>query len=86
MPKIIISRKAEKQLKELKSTSYFDNIIDFLEKLQDNPFPKGFDIAKVKQDQSIRVRFGKYRLFYGLNKKEDSIEVYSISLRKKAYK
>lgn len=71
---------------DLKGTNYFDNMVNFLEKLQDSPFPKGYDIEKVKRDNSIRVRFRKYRLFYGINKKEGTIEVYNISLRKKAYK
>ncbi len=56
-------KKAKKQLFELKNTNYFRNIMDFLDKLQENPFPKGYDIVKVRRDQTIRVRFGKYRLF-----------------------
>ena len=75
-----------KQLKELKGTSYYDKIMSFLRELQNNPFPKGYDIAKVKKDQSIRMRIGKYRLFYQINKKMESIEVLTIELRKKAYK
>ena len=86
MTKIVLSKKAERQLKELQGTSYFSNIIDFIEKLYETPFPKGFDIKKVKRDQSIRVRFGRYRLIYVLNKKEEIIEISSIILRKKAFK
>lgn len=86
MPKVLISKKAKKQLVALKRTSYFEKILDLLEELQENPFPKGYDIEKVRKDKTIRVRIGKYRLFYGINKKEDNIEVYSINLRKKAYK
>ena len=86
MSEIIVSKKAQKQLKELKSTTHFDGMINFIRELQNNPFPKGYDIAKVKKDKSIRVRFGKYRLFYQINKKENRIEVLAIELRKKAYK
>ena len=75
-----------KQLKNLKGTKYYENMRGFIRELDDNNFPKGFDIIKVKKDQSIRVRFGKYRLFYEIDKKEDVIIVLHISLRKKAYK
>ena len=86
MPRVIISKNAMKQLKNLKGTKYYENMRGFIRELDDNNFPKGFDIIKVKKDQSIRVRFGKYRLFYEIDKKEDVIIVHHISLRKKAYK
>ena len=86
MLKVIIAKKAKKQLMKLKGTSYFERIIEFLEKLQEKPFPKGYDIEKVKGEQTIRVRFGKYRLFYEIEKKRDRAEVYAINLRKTAYK
>lgn len=86
MTKIVFSKKAKKQLEKLQGTSYFTSIVDFVEKLYETPFPKGFDIKKVKTDQSIRVIIGNYRLIYLLNKDENKIEISAIILRKEAYK
>ena len=87
MFEIVIHKKFSTKLKEMEKPVLY-KIADLFENLRVNPIPwKKFDIKKIKGEENIyRVRIGKYRLIYFVDKSNKRIHVLKIETREKAYR
>ncbi len=82
--KVEITHKAHKDLRNI-STKYRERILDNLENLGESPFSG--DVKKVKGMKGIyRRRVGDYRIFFSMDKSRETVTVYNISHRGKAYR
>ena len=82
-----VFKEAERWFKE----AQIKKLLEFLKALEEHPIPSGFDIRRVKGMeikgmQVYALRIGKYRIFYGVNWKENKIYVAKIEPRGRAYK
>jgi len=82
---IFLTKKVVKELKKLPKREK-KRILDNLKLLRDFGFTSKLDIKKLKgYKDSYRLRIGKYRILFELEK-PNTIIVYSILHRRKAYK
>jgi mRNA interferase RelE/StbE len=80
---ILLSRSAEKFLKELPRNIYL-KISHDIEKLADNPRPHGCKKLKGNREE-WRIRIGDYRIIYNIDDDIVTIEVVRIGHRKDVY-
>jgi mRNA interferase RelE/StbE len=85
--KVIAHRRVHKFLSNLKDENLKDTIITHIEKLQDYPITlKEMDIEKIKGlEKTFRIRIGKYRIIFHVDKTEKTIYITHAEARKKAY-
>jgi len=83
---VVVTKDFKKDLDSIKNPKLRDRIINMLKELEN--FPQCLlDIKKVKGEKDVfRIRIGKYRIFFRLDKKERRIIVLSIAHRGRAYK
>ncbi|MHC1624192.1 MAG: type II toxin-antitoxin system RelE family toxin [Candidatus Methanospirareceae archaeon] len=80
---INIKKSAKKDLDALDDKTYI-RIDREIQRLRDDPFPR--DVKKLRGGGNrYRIREGKYRILYEVNKKNKTIVIYRIKLRKVAY-
>lgn len=82
MYQIIISEKAENQLKKL-DKQIQKRIISILERIRINP---EHYVVKLVGEQGYKLRVGDYRVFLDIDKKNLLILIIKIGHRKKIYK
>ncbi len=84
---VLVHKKVAKNLKDLPEihTNKFVGLIDVL---TSNPFPwKQFDLKKIEgSEDTYRIRFGKYRVIYYVDKRQKKIHVLKFEIRGKVYK
>jgi len=87
MFKVLIHKKSIKRLKEMEKSS-LKKIANLIEMLEVNPIPwKYFDVKKIEGEKdTYRVRIGKYRIIYFVDRNNKIIHVLKIEKRGKAYK
>ncbi|MEA2053850.1 MAG: type II toxin-antitoxin system RelE/ParE family toxin [Candidatus Thermoplasmatota archaeon] len=84
MYKVIFSKKAASFVKNLRK-GYRNKIKDVVEILRENPF--GHPYKKIRGETNIyRIRIGKYRVLYELNKPESKIIIIKVDKRDKMYR
>ncbi|MGB9854197.1 MAG: type II toxin-antitoxin system RelE family toxin [Candidatus Bathyarchaeales archaeon] len=86
--KITIHRRIQKFIKELKNENIKNALIQALTKLENYPIIlREMDIEKIKGlERAFRIRIGKYRIIFYVDKTEKTIYVTRVETRKKAYK
>jgi len=82
-----VFREAKKRLKQ----AHIEKLSDFIEALKVDPcspFPQGYDVRRIKSSEAplYAVRFGKYRVMYGVDWDSKTIYVFKIKPRDSAYK
>lgn len=80
--KIVLSKKAQKQLDKLSDTIAFP-IIDQIKLLSANPRPNG--VKKLKDREGYRIRIGNFRVIYEIIDSLLIIDVITIAHRKDVY-
>jgi mRNA interferase RelE/StbE len=84
MYKVVLSKKAEKQLDDIPNPYYW-SIRERLKKLQYNPRPGGFRKLAGYQDL-YRIRISHYRIIYSIYDDVLKVEVINIDHRKQIYR
>jgi len=86
--KVIAHRRVHKFLKELKDENLKNKIKDAITKLEDYPLVlREMDIEKIKGLKRVfRIRIGKYRVIFFVDKTERTIYVTHAKIRKRIYK
>jgi mRNA interferase RelE/StbE len=83
--KILLHRKAESSLVRL-DASIRKHIVEGLRQLEDFPSTK-LDIVKIAgEENTFRLRVGKYRALFKIYEKEGVIVIVNLDLRKRAYR
>ncbi len=83
--KVLLHRKAESVLGKLDANSR-KRITDKLRELEDFPSTK-LDIVKIAgEEDTFRLRIGKYRALFKIYERENIIVVANLGLRKKVYR
>ncbi|MEM1514365.1 MAG: type II toxin-antitoxin system RelE/ParE family toxin [Candidatus Thermoplasmatota archaeon] len=87
MFEVFIHKKFAKKLKEIEKP-FLERIANFLDTLKEEPVPwRKFDIKKIEGEKNTyRVRIGKYRLIYFVDKNNKMIHILKIETREKVYK
>jgi mRNA interferase RelE/StbE len=85
--KVIAHRRVHKFISNLKDENLKNTITDHLAKLEDYPTTlREMDIEKIKGlDKTFRIRIGKYRIIFHVDKAEKTIYITHAEARKKAY-
>ena len=83
---VLISKKLYKSLKNLPEI-HVKKFVTLIDVLTTNPFPwKEFDLKKIEgSDDTYRIRIGRYRVVYYVEKKQKTIHVLKFEIRGKAY-
>ncbi|MDD5614854.1 MAG: type II toxin-antitoxin system RelE/ParE family toxin [Candidatus Methanoperedens sp.] len=84
---VLINKKLDKSIKNLPEIQV-KKFVTLIDVLTTNPFPwKDFDLKKIEgSDDTYRIRFGRYRVVYYVEKKQKTIHVLKFEIRGKAYK
>ncbi len=84
---VLIHKKLAKDLKDI-PTSHLEKFAELIEILKINPYPwKEYDLKKIEgSEDTYRIRFGKYRVTYYVEKKHKTIHILKFEFRKKVYK
>jgi len=84
---VLINKKLDKILKNLPDI-HVKKFITLIDVLTTNPFPwKDFDLKKIEgSDDTYRIRFGRYRFVYYVDKEQRKIHILKFDVRGKAYK
>jgi len=84
---VVINKKLAKSLKNLPEI-HVKKFVALADVLTTNPFPwKDFDLKKIDgSEDTYRIRFGKYRVVYYVEKKQKIIHILKFDVRGKAYK
>ncbi len=84
---VLIHKKLAKNLKNI-PTNHLEKFAELIEILKINPYPwKEFDLKKIEgSEDTYRIRFGKYRVTYYVEKKPKTIHVLKFEFRKKIYR
>ena len=80
--RIEVKISAEKELRKIPK-QYLTKIIEEIAGLADNPFPH--NSIKLSAQEKYRLRIGKYRVLYSVQKKLLTVLVVKIAHRKSAY-
>ena len=81
---VVLSRRAFKDLEKLDPTVR-RRIIDRLDELSENPYPK--DCIKIHAKEGLyRLRVGDYRILYEINHQKQMILVIKIDHRRRIYR
>ncbi|MGD0994735.1 MAG: type II toxin-antitoxin system RelE/ParE family toxin [Candidatus Bathyarchaeia archaeon] len=85
--KIVAHRKVHKFLNDLTDQALKKTVKDHIAKLQDYPLSlREMDTEKIHGvEKTFRLRIGKYRIIFFVNKSDNTIYVTDIKARKKAY-
>ncbi|MCI0440095.1 MAG: type II toxin-antitoxin system RelE/ParE family toxin [Chloroflexi bacterium] len=82
---VILERTAERQLRNLPQS--LRRRIDLLiERLSNNPRPRGAIKLSGRTNEGWRVRVGEYRILYTINDRERVVSIYRIAHRREAYR
>ena len=86
--KVIAHRKVHKFIRRLKDEKLKNTIKDAIAKLEDYPLVlREIDVEKVKGlEKTFRIRIGRYRIIFFVDKTERTIYVTHAGTRKKIYK
>lgn len=86
--KVIAHRRVHKFISDLKDENFKNTIKDTLTKLENYPVTlREMDVEKIKGlEKTFRIRIGKYRIIFHVDKTEKTIYVTHAEIRKKAYK
>jgi mRNA interferase RelE/StbE len=83
--RVLLHRKVESALVRL-DARIRDRIIENLRQLEDFPSAK-LDIVKIAgEEDTFRLRIGKYRALFKIYEKENVIVVVNLDLRKRVYR
>ncbi len=84
---VLLHQKLAKNLKNI-PTNHLKKFAELIEILKINPYPwKEFDLKKIEGSEgSYRIRFGKYRVTYYVEKKHKTIHILKFEFRKKIYR
>lgn len=86
MFKIIISTRAQKDLKRIYSTPYYQKIKKALLEMKDNPFLGNVKPLRAFPYADYRKRVGTYRILFDILLEDKTIRVYRIRHRKDIYR
>ncbi len=78
-----ITRSAQKEMSALEQDT-FERIDRAILKLRTDPHCRG--ARKLKGFEGYRLRVGKYRVLYDINKKDRTVTIYSVRHRREAYR
>ncbi|MDQ1265115.1 MAG: mRNA interferase RelE/StbE [Bacteroidota bacterium] len=81
--KIKLSNKVIKQLDKMQKEIYL-KAYERLRNLSSDPRPNG--CIKLTDSDEYRIKFGHYRIIYGINDKDKIVEIFDITHRKDAYR
>ena len=81
--KIEIKKSVEKELRNIPK-KYLVKIINQIQSLADNPFPKSS--IKLSSQENYRTRVGKYRILYSVEQKIFIICIVKVAHRKSIYR
>jgi len=86
--KVIAHQRVHKFISDLKDENVKNTIKDTLTKLENYPIIlREMDVEKIKGlKKTFRIRIGKYRIIFHVDKTEKTIYVAHAEIRKKAYK
>jgi len=86
--KVIAHRRVHKFINNLKDENLKDTIKDALTKLENYPITlREMDVEKIKGlEKTFRIRIGRYRIIFHVDKTEKTIYVTHAKTRKKIYK
>ena len=86
--KVVAHRRVHKFLSNIKNENLKDTITDHLEKLENYPITlREMDIEKIKGlEKAFRIRIGKYRIIFKVDKTEKTIYITHRSQKKSVYK
>jgi len=81
---VILSKKAAKFISNLPS-DYKDKIRTILSVLKENPY--GYPYKKIRGETSLyRIRVGKYRILYEVDKRNRRVIILKVDEREKVYR
>ena len=83
---VIIYKKLAKSTKN-PPTNHLEKFAKLIDVLRINPYPwKEFDLKKIEgSEDTYRIRFGKYRIIYYIDKEQKAIHILKFEFRKKVY-
>lgn len=86
--KVIAHRRVQKFISDVKDENLKSMVKDALTKLENYPITlREMDIEKIKGlEKTFRIRIGKYRIIFHVDKTEKTIYVTHAETRKKVYK
>ena len=84
MFEVIFSSAAKKFLKNADNNVY-GRIMQKVEELAIDPFPKGVERVTGREEKTFRVRVGDYRILYSVFYEKNEITVTNIDKRSRAY-
>lgn len=85
---VFVDARVEKDLKKVPD-NIIEKFINILDELEEDPIHRrpGVDIKRLKGHVDIfRVRLGKYRVLYDLDKTERIVKITTVIHRKRAYR
>ncbi len=84
---VLIHKKLIKSIKNLPKT-HLEKFSELIDVLATNPFPwKEFDLKKIEgSEDTYRIRFGKYRVVYYIEREQKRIHILKFEMREKIYK
>lgn len=83
MYQVVIEKQAQKQLAKI-SPPYYQNIVEALQNLANDPRPQGY--KKLKGRPAFRIRVADYRIIYNIEDNILTVFVLIIAHRKDVYK
>lgn len=83
---VLIHKKLAKSTKNLPE-NHLENFAKLIDALRINLYPwKEFDLKKIEgSEDTYRIRFGKYRIIYYIDKEQKTIHILKFEFRKKVY-
>ncbi|MBN2334713.1 type II toxin-antitoxin system RelE/ParE family toxin [Candidatus Bathyarchaeota archaeon] len=86
--KVLAHRRVHKYLKDISDEKQKKTIYEAIERLEEYPFSLAeMDIATIRgAEQTFRIRVGRYRIIFGVDKKDKTIYVTHVNTRKRVYK
>lgn len=83
---VLIHKKLAKNTKNL-TKNHLEKFAKLIDVLRKNPYPwKEFDLKKIEGTENIyRIRFGKYRIIYYIDKEQKTVHILKFEFRKKVY-
>lgn len=83
---VLIHKKLAKSTNNLPK-NHLEKFAKLIEALRINPYPwKEFDLKKIEgSEDTYRIRFGKYRIIYYIDKEQKTIHILKFEFRKKVY-
>ena len=82
MYQVVIEKQVQKQLSKI-STRDYNNVVEAMKDLANNPRPHGY--KKLKGRPGYRIRIGDYRIIYNINDNILTVFVLAIGNRRDVY-